>query len=92
MATKVGTNDGFVVDATTPFRPTSGLPLFGPKTLASEIARTLLVIMRPSSLSADEEKSSYHNEAVSPWLHLVAQHAAALAQVLVGELAVSPGK
>ena len=49
------------------FGETQGTPMDGLKTPAAEVAQTLLVVMRPSSLRAAEEITGHKYETISEW-------------------------
>jgi hypothetical protein len=55
----------------------------------TEVARTLLVVMRRGSLSAAEEITGRKYETIGRWLRMAAQHAEALTEVLVHDLHLS---
>ena len=49
------------------FGETQGTPMYGLKTPAAEVAQTLLVVMRRSSLRAAEEITGHKYETISEW-------------------------
>ena len=51
-----------------------------------EVGRALLVVMRRGSLRAAEEITGHKYETIGRWLRLAAEHAEALAEVLVHDL------
>jgi hypothetical protein len=55
----------------------------------TEVARTLLVVMRRGSLSAAEEITGHQVETIRRWLRAAARHAEALTEVLVHDLHLS---
>ena len=68
------------------FGPTLGTPLYRLHTPATEVARSLLVVMRRGSLSAAEELTGHQDETLGRWLRAAAAHADALTDALVEEL------
>lgn len=68
------------------FGPTWGTPMYRLRTTPTEVARTLLVVMRRGSLSAAEEITGHKYETIGRWLKAVAQHAEEITQVLVHDL------
>jgi len=56
------------------------------RTTPTEVARTLLVVMRRGSLSAAEEITGHKYETIGRWLKAVAQHAEEITQALVHDL------
>ncbi len=70
-------------------RWTQGTPLYRLRTPVAEIAQALLLVMRRSSLRAAEEVTGHKYETIGHWLHLAAQHAEALTEVLVHDLHLS---
>ena len=68
------------------FGPTLGTPLYRLHTPASEVARSLLVVMRRGSLSAAEEVTGHKYETLGRWLRAAAAHAEALTDALVHDL------
>jgi transposase-like protein len=77
------------LDCKRTFGPTYGTPLYGLHNSAEEIARTLLVVMRRGSLSAAEEITGHKYETIGVWLRRAAEHAEAITQALVHDLALS---
>jgi len=71
------------------FGPTYGTPLYGLRTSAAEVARSLLVVMRRGSLNAAEEITGHKYETLGDWLRRAAAHAEAITAVLVHELQLS---
>ena len=71
------------------FGDTRGTPLYRLRTPPEEIARALLVALRRGSLRAAEEVTGHKYETISHWLQLAADHAEALAEVLVRDLQLS---
>src|SRR5215216_7311289 len=71
------------------FGPTFGTPLYRLHTPPAEIARTLLIVMRRGSLSAAEELSGHKYETIGEWLRRAGDHAEALTQALVQDLALA---
>ena len=71
------------------FGPTFGTPLYRLHTPPAEIARTLLIVMRRGSLSAAEEMSGHKYETIGEWLRRAGDHAEALTQALVQDLALA---
>ena len=68
------------------FGPPLGTPLYRLHTPATEVARSLLVVMRRGSLSAAEELTGHQDETLGRWLRAAAAHADALTDALVAEL------
>lgn len=60
--------------------------MYGLRTSAAEVARTLLIVLRRGSLSAGEEISGHKYETIAKWLHRAGDHADALTEVLVRDL------
>ena len=52
----------------------------------TEVARTLLVVVRRGSLSAAEEITGHKHETIGWWLCAAAQHAEQITEVLVRDL------
>lgn len=71
------------------FGETHGTPLYRLKTPPEEIGRALLLVMRRGSLRAAEEATGHKYETIGRWLHLAAQHAAAIEEALVRDLHLS---
>jgi len=63
--------------------------LYGLRTSAAEVARSLLVVMRRGSLNAAEEITGHKYETLGDWLRRAAAHAEAITAVLVHELQLS---
>ena len=59
------------------------------RTPPSEIARSLLVLMRRGSLSAAEEITGHKYETISRWLRVAARQAEAITEALVHDLNLS---
>ena len=71
------------------FGCTFGTPLYGLHNSAEEVARSLLIVMRRGSLSAAEEITGHKYETIGTWLRRAGNHAEAITQALVSELALS---
>jgi transposase-like protein len=71
------------------FGPTYGTPLYGLRTPVTEVARSLLVVMRRGSLNAAEEITGHKYETLGEWLRRAVGHAEAITDVLVHELQLS---
>ncbi|MFQ6093447.1 MAG: hypothetical protein ACE5OR_12390 [bacterium] len=71
------------------FGPTFGTPMYRLRTPVSEVARTLLIVMRRGSLSAAEEITGHKYETIGRWLRAAAQHAEVITEVLVHDLHLS---
>ena len=71
------------------FGETQGMPMYGLKTPAAEVAQALLIVMRRGSLRAAEEITGHKYETISVWLKRAATHAEALTQVLASDLHLS---
>jgi hypothetical protein len=52
----------------------------------TEVARTLLVVMRRGSLSAAEEITGHKHETIGRWLRAAALHAEQITEALVRDL------
>jgi hypothetical protein len=63
--------------------------LYGLRTPVTEVARSLLVVMRRGSLNAAEEITGHKYETLGEWLRRAAGHAEAIPDVLVPELHLS---
>ncbi len=68
------------------FGPTWGTPMYRLRTPPSEVARTLLVVMRRGSLSAAEEITGHKYETIGRWLRAAATQAEGITTVLVHDL------
>lgn len=68
------------------FGPTFGTPMYRLHATTTEVARTLLVIMRRGSLSGAEEVTCHKYETIQRWLRVAAQHAQAITEALVFDL------
>ena len=73
----------------TTFGPTRGTPLYRLHTPATEVARSLLVVMRRGSLSAAEELTGHQYATRGRWLRAAAAPADALTAAVVAELHLS---
>jgi transposase-like protein len=71
------------------FGPTLGTAMDRWRATPTEVARTLLVVMRRGSLSAAEEITGHKVETIRRWLRAAARHAEALTEVLVHDLHLS---
>jgi transposase-like protein len=71
------------------FGPTLGTAMYRLRATPTEVARTLLVVMRRGSLSAAEEITGHKVETIRRWLRAAARHAEALTEVLVHDLHLS---
>lgn len=71
------------------FGATTGTALVGLKTEVTEVARTLLIVLRRGSLRAAEEQTGHKYETIGRWLRRAATHAEALTAVLVHDLRLS---
>lgn len=71
------------------FGPTFGTAMYRLRTPPSEIARSLLVLMRRGSLSAAEEITGHKYETISRWLRIAARQAEAITEALVHDLNLS---
>jgi transposase-like protein len=65
------------------FGPTLGTAMDRWRATPTEVARTLLVVMRRGSLSAAEEITGHQVETIRRWLRAAARHAEALTEVRV---------
>jgi transposase-like protein len=65
------------------FGPTLGTAMDRWRATPTEVARTLLVVMRRGSLSAAEEITGHQVETIRRWRRAAARHAEALTEVLV---------
>jgi hypothetical protein len=63
--------------------------LYGLRTSAAEVARSLLVVMRRGSLNAAEELTGHKYETLADWLRRAASQAEAITGVLVHDLQLS---
>ena len=71
------------------FGETHNTPMYRLRTPPEEVGRSLLVVMRRGSLRAAEEITGHKYETIGRWLRLAAEHAEALTEVLVHDLALS---
>jgi transposase-like protein len=71
------------------FGPTLGTAMYRLRATPTEVARTLLVVMRRGSLSAAEEITGHQVETIRRWRRAAARHAEALTEVLVHDLHLS---
>jgi transposase-like protein len=71
------------------FGPTLGTAMDRLRAAPTEVARTLLVVMRRGSLSAAEEITGHQVETIRRWRRAAARHAEALTEVLVHDLHLS---
>ena len=68
------------------FGATFGTPMYRLHNTPTEVARTLLVVMRRGSLSAAEEITGHKYETIGRWLRAAAQHAEQITEALVRDL------
>lgn len=68
------------------FGPTFGTAMYRLRTPPTEVARSLLVVMRRGSLSAAEEITGHKYETIGRWLRAAAQQAEIITEVLVRDL------
>lgn len=68
------------------FGLTFGTPLYRLRTPATEVAQSLLIVMRRGSLSAAEEITGHKYETIGVWLRRAGDHAQVLTQALVHDL------
>ena len=68
------------------FGATFGTPMYRLRNTPTEVARTLLVVMRRGSLSAAEEITGHKHETIGRWLRAAAQHAEQITDALVRDL------
>jgi len=68
------------------FGPTFGTAMYRLRTPATEVARSLLVVMRRGSLCAAEEITGHKYETIGRWLRAAAQQAEVITEVLVRDL------
>jgi transposase-like protein len=68
------------------FGATFGTPMDRLHNTPTEVARTLLVVMRRGSLSAAEDITGHKHETIGRWLRAAAQHAEQITEVLVRDL------
>lgn len=68
------------------FGPTYGTPLYGLRTSTTEIAYSLLVVMRRGSLNSAEEITGHKYETLGRWLRQAPAYAAALTDALTHDL------
>jgi transposase-like protein len=71
------------------FGPTLGTAMDRWRATPTEVARTLLVVMRRGSLSAAEAITGHQVETIRRWRRAAARHAEALTEVLVHDLHLS---
>ncbi len=74
------------------FGPTWGTPMYRLRNTPTEVARTLLVVMRRGSLSAAEEITGHEYETVGRWLSAAARQAEAITHALVHDLYLTEGE
>ncbi len=74
------------------FGPTYGTPLYGLRTSATEIARSLLVLMQRGSLNAAEEITGHKYETLRRWLRQSPAYASAITDALLHDLHLTPGE
>jgi transposase-like protein len=70
------------------FGATLGTPMYRLHTEPAEIARTLLILMRRGSLRGAEDISGHKWETIRTWLLRASEHAEAISEVLVKDLAL----
>jgi transposase-like protein len=68
------------------FGATCGTPMYRLHNTPTEVARTLLVVMRRGSLSAAEDITGHKHETIGRWLRAAALHAEQITEVLVRDL------
>jgi transposase-like protein len=68
------------------FGATCGTPMNRLHNTPTEVARTLLVVMRRGSLSAAEDITGHKHETIGRWLRAAAQHAEQITEALVRDL------
>lgn len=68
------------------FGPTWGTPMYRLRATPTEVARTLLVVMRRGSLSAAEEITGHKYETIGRWLRAAARQAEVITAALVHDL------
>lgn len=68
------------------FGPTWGTPMYRLRVTPTEVARTLLVVMRRGSLTAAEEITGHKSETIGRWLKAAARQAEAITRALVDDL------
>jgi transposase-like protein len=68
------------------FGATFGTPMYRLRNTPTEVARTLLVVMRRGSLSAAEEITQHKHETIGWWLRAAAQHTEQITDALVRDL------
>ncbi len=66
-----------------------GTPLFHLHTPLSEIVRTFRIVMARGSLRAAEEPTGHNHDTIAIWIKRLGEHAAAVTEVLVRDLALS---
>jgi transposase-like protein len=68
------------------FGATFGTPMYRLRNTPTEVARTLLVVMRRGSLSAAEDITGHKHETIGRWLRAAALHAEQITEALVRDL------
>lgn len=68
------------------FGPTWGTPMYRLRATPTEVAQTLLVVMRRGSLSAAEEITGHKYETIGRWLRAAAKQAEVITAALVHDL------
>ncbi len=68
---------------------TFGTPLFHLHTPLAEIVRSVLIVLRRGSLRAAEEQTGHDYETIALWIRRLGEHAEAVSEVLVHDLALS---
>ncbi|MFN3743011.1 MAG: hypothetical protein ACK4VW_10165 [Anaerolineales bacterium] len=68
------------------FGPTLGTAMYRLRNTPTEVARTLLVVMRRGSLSAAEEITGHKYETIGRWLRVAATQAELITNTLVHDL------
>jgi hypothetical protein len=71
------------------FGATLGTPLYRLKTDPAEIIRALQVVLHRGSLRAAEEQTGHNYETIAAWIERVGDHAEAVTELLVRDLALS---